>query len=60
MPRLCLALLLFWLACPTWAAQPAPLASDDLRLSLAPYAGYHEDASGAGRSTLNCTAKREN
>ncbi|MGQ7957334.1 7TM diverse intracellular signaling domain-containing protein [Pseudomonas sp. SP16.1] len=46
MPRLCLALLLFWLACPTWAAQPAPLASDDLRLSLAPYAGYHEDASG--------------
>ena len=46
MPRLCLALLLFWLACPSWALTPAPLDSDDLRLSLGPYTGYYEDVDG--------------
>lgn len=46
MPRLCLALLLFWLACPIWALTPAPLNSDDLRLSLGPYTGYYEDVDG--------------
>ena len=47
MPRLCLALLLFWLACPSWALTPAPLDSDDLRFSLGPYTGYYEDADGS-------------
>ncbi|MGE6242354.1 7TM diverse intracellular signaling domain-containing protein [Ectopseudomonas guguanensis] len=47
MPRLCLALLLLWLACPTWALTPVPLDSDDLRLSLGPYTGYYEDANGS-------------
>lgn len=46
MPRFCLALLLFWLACPLWAAQPAPLDSDELRLSLGPYTTYYEDTGG--------------
>jgi signal transduction histidine kinase/CheY-like chemotaxis protein len=46
MPRLCLALLLFWLTSPSWAMPPAPLDSDDLRLSLGPYTGYYEDVGG--------------
>ncbi|RMH86709.1 hybrid sensor histidine kinase/response regulator [Pseudomonas sp. AOB-7] len=46
MPRLCLALLLFWLTSPSWALPPAPLDSDDLRLSLGPYTGYYEDVGG--------------
>ncbi len=47
MPRLCLALLLFWLASPSWALMPAPLDSDDLRLALGPYTGYYEDRDGS-------------
>ncbi|MFV9682934.1 7TM diverse intracellular signaling domain-containing protein [Pseudomonas sp. NY15367] len=46
MPRLYLALLLLWLACPAWALPAAPLDSDDLRLSLGPYTGYYEDVDG--------------
>mgnify|MGYP006206802001 CR=1 FL=1 len=46
MPRLCLALLLFWLTSPSWALPPAPLDSDDLRLSLGSYTGYYEDVGG--------------
>ncbi|PAU66605.1 hybrid sensor histidine kinase/response regulator [Pseudomonas sp. PIC25] len=47
MPRLCcLALLLLCLAGPAWALSPAPLDRDDLRLSLGPYMGYHEDRDG--------------
>ena len=49
MPRVFLALLLLWLACPSWALTPASLDSDDLRLSLGPYTGYYEDIKG----TLN-------
>ncbi|WAJ36301.1 ATP-binding protein [Pseudomonas sp. GOM7] len=46
MPRFCLAFLLFWLACPSWAGQSMPLDREDMRLSLSPYLGYHEDKSG--------------
>ena len=46
MPRFCLALLLLCLSCPLWALSPAPLDQDELRLSLAPYMGYHEDPTG--------------
>ncbi|VXC28608.1 Hybrid sensor histidine kinase/response regulator [Pseudomonas sp. 8Z] len=46
MPRLCLVVLLYWLAAPLWAAQPAPLDSEELRLSLGPYTTYYEDADG--------------
>ncbi|HBZ94135.1 MAG TPA: hybrid sensor histidine kinase/response regulator, partial [Pseudomonas sp.] len=45
MPRLYLALLLLWLACPALALTPAPLDSD-LRLSLGAYSGYYEDVDG--------------
>src|SRR5690606_35830434 len=47
MPRLYLALLLLWLACPSWALTPAPLDSDDLRLPLGSYTGYYEDVHGS-------------
>jgi signal transduction histidine kinase/CheY-like chemotaxis protein len=46
MPRLCLAVLLLCLCGPLWALSPAPLERDELRLSLAPYLGYHEDKNG--------------
>lgn len=46
MPRLCLALLLLWLACPSWALTPAPLDSDDIRISLGSYTSYYEDVDG--------------
>ncbi|VXB84476.1 Hybrid sensor histidine kinase/response regulator [Pseudomonas sp. 8AS] len=47
MPRFCLAVLLLCLASPLWALAPAPLDRDELRLSLAPYMGYHEDRDGS-------------
>jgi len=46
MPRICLALLLFWLCGPAWALLPATLDRDELRLSLGPHMGYLEDPSG--------------
>lgn len=46
MPRLFLAVLLLCLCGPSWALTPAPLDRDELRLSLAPYMGYHEDRQG--------------
>lgn len=46
MPRLCLAVLLLCLGESLWALPQAPLDRDDLRLSLAPYVGYHEDRAG--------------
>lgn len=46
MPRFCLTLLMFWLSGALWAMPPAPLDRDELRLSLAPYMGYHEDRTG--------------
>ena len=46
MPRLFLAVLLLCLCGPSWALTPAPLDRDELRLSLAPYMGYHEDRPG--------------
>ena len=46
MPRLFLAVLLLCLCGPSWALNPAPLDRDELRLSLAPYMGYHEDRQG--------------
>jgi len=47
MPRIGLALLLFWLCGPAWALLPATLESDDLRLSLGPAMAYLEDADGS-------------
>ena len=46
MPRLCLAVLLLCLGQPLWALPQAPLDRDDVRLSLAPFAGYYEDRDG--------------
>lgn len=46
MPRLCLAVLLFCLCGPLWALPSAPLEQGELRLSLAPFLGYHEDRDG--------------
>lgn len=46
MPRCCLAFLLLCLSFPLWALSPAPLDKDELRLSLAPYMGFHEDPTG--------------
>ena len=46
MPRLCLAVLLLCLSQSLWALPQAPLDRDDLRLSLAPFAGYYEDRAG--------------
>lgn len=46
MPRLFLAMLLLCLGGPLWGMSPAPLDSDDIRLSLAPYLGYYEDRDG--------------
>jgi len=39
-------MLLLCLCGPLWALAPAPLDRDDLRLSLGPYMGYHEDKDG--------------
>ena len=46
MPRWCLAVLLLCLSSPLWALAPAPLDRDELRLALAPYLGYYQDAQG--------------
>ncbi len=47
MPRLFLAMLLLCLGGPLWGMSPAPLDSDDVRLSLAPFLGYYEDRDGS-------------
>ena len=46
MPRICLAVLLFWLCEPAWALLPANLDSADLRLSLGSSMAYLEDPRG--------------
>ncbi len=46
MPRICLAVLLFWLCGPAWALLPANLDSADLRLSLGSSMAYLEDPRG--------------
>ncbi|WP_422911713.1 7TM diverse intracellular signaling domain-containing protein [Pseudomonas sp. MAC6] len=46
MPRIWLALVLFWLCGPAWALQPATLDNSDLRLSLGPAMAYLEDPQG--------------
>ena len=46
MPRIWLAVVLFWLCGPAWALLPAALDSDDLRLSLGPSMAYLEDPTG--------------
>lgn len=46
MPRICLAVLLFWLCGPAWALLPANLDSADLRLSLGSSMAYLEDPQG--------------
>ncbi|HEX5842800.1 MAG TPA: 7TM diverse intracellular signaling domain-containing protein [Pseudomonas sp.] len=46
MPRIWLAVLLFWLCGSAWALQPAQIDQQDLRLSLGPAMGYLEDARG--------------
>lgn len=46
MPRIWLALVLFWLCGPAWALLPATLDSADLRLSLGPSMAYLEDSKG--------------
>ncbi|MDP3816923.1 hybrid sensor histidine kinase/response regulator [Pseudomonas sp.] len=46
MPRIWLALLLYWLCGPAWALSPAILDTADLRLSLGPAMGYVEDPRG--------------
>jgi len=47
MPRIWLALVLFWLCGPAWALSPATLDSSDLRLSLGPSMAYLEDPQGS-------------
>jgi signal transduction histidine kinase/CheY-like chemotaxis protein len=46
MPRIWLAVVLFWLCGPAWALLPATLDSTDLRLSLGSAMGYLEDPQG--------------
>lgn len=46
MPRIWLAMVLFWLCGPAWALLPATLDSADLRLSLGPSMAYLEDSKG--------------
>ena len=46
MPRIWLAVVLFWLCGPAWALLPAVLDSNDLRLSLGPSMAYMEDPKG--------------
>ncbi|WP_339522191.1 hybrid sensor histidine kinase/response regulator [Pseudomonas sp. EA_35y_Pfl2_R111] len=46
MPRICLAVVLFWLCGPAWALLPATLDNADLRLSLGSSMGYLEDPQG--------------
>ncbi|MDO9616069.1 MAG: 7TM diverse intracellular signaling domain-containing protein [Pseudomonas sp.] len=46
MPRIWLAVLLFWLCGPAWALLPATLDNTDLRLSLGPSMAYLEDPQG--------------
>lgn len=46
MPRIWLALVLYWLCGPAWALSPAILDNADLRLSLGPVMGYVEDPQG--------------
>lgn len=46
MPRICLAITLFWLYGSAWALQPATLDSTNLRLPLGPAMGYLEDPQG--------------
>jgi signal transduction histidine kinase/CheY-like chemotaxis protein len=46
MPRIWLAVVLFWLCGPAWALLPATLDNADLRLSLGPSMAYLEDPQG--------------
>lgn len=46
MPRIWLAVVLFWLCGSAWALQPATLDNADLRLSLGPSMAYLEDPQG--------------
>ena len=46
MPRICLAVVLFWLCGPAWALLPAGLDNTDLRLSLGSSMAYLEDPQG--------------
>src|SRR3989338_1375976 len=46
MPRIWLAMVLFWLCGPAWALLPATLDSAYLRLSLGPSMAYLEDSKG--------------
>ena len=46
MPRICLAVVLFWLCGPAWALLPATLDNTDLRLSLGSSMAYLEDPQG--------------
>jgi len=46
MPRIWLAVVLFWLCGSAWALQPATLNNADLRLPLGPSMAYLEDAQG--------------
>ncbi len=46
MPRIWLAVVLFWLCGSAWALQPATLDNSDLRLSLGPAMAYLEDPQG--------------